>query len=180
MGRTLVEKFLQIAKKYEHEVILYSSEKNYVTNLENPDMQNFVETFQLRNNELVTEDVLDQILSMSIIDCKEEEICHYQFDSNLRLSDINVNGIKDSFDVIRVQVNKGEAVKKVLQRLNISKEQCIAFGDGMNDKEMLQVAGEGFAMENAHPDLFPYAKHITTSVTDSGIYNGLKTLGIVK
>jgi hydroxymethylpyrimidine pyrophosphatase-like HAD family hydrolase len=48
-------------------------------------------------------------------------------------------------------VNKGEAVKKVLQVLKIKKEQAIAFGDGMNDKEMLEVVGESFAMGNAHP-----------------------------
>jgi hydroxymethylpyrimidine pyrophosphatase-like HAD family hydrolase len=35
-------------------------------------------------------------------------------------------------------------------------------------------------MGNAHPDLFQYAKHKTTSVSDSGIYNGLKTLKIIE
>jgi hydroxymethylpyrimidine pyrophosphatase-like HAD family hydrolase len=44
---------------------------------------------------------------------------------------------------------------------------------------MLMTVGEGFAMGNAHPDLFAYAKHKTTAVTDSGIFNGLKTLGLL-
>jgi hydroxymethylpyrimidine pyrophosphatase-like HAD family hydrolase len=35
-------------------------------------------------------------------------------------------------------------------------------------------------MGNGHPDLYQYAKHKTTSVTDSGIYNGLITLGIIE
>jgi hydroxymethylpyrimidine pyrophosphatase-like HAD family hydrolase len=34
-------------------------------------------------------------------------------------------------------------------------------------------------MGNGHPDLFQYAKHRTTNVSDSGIYNGLKMLGLV-
>ncbi|WP_428911461.1 Cof-type HAD-IIB family hydrolase [Niallia sp. Krafla_26] len=180
MNRSLVENFVRIAKEHDHEIILFSNEKNYVTTLDRPVMQTFIDTFQLKNNEWLTEDVLDQILSISVINCKQEDRVHYQIDENLRLSDINVHGIKDSFDVIRVHVNKGEAVKKVLQRLNIKTEECIAFGDGMNDKEMLQTAGEGFAMGNSHPNLIPYAKHLTTNVTDSGIYNGLKTLGLVK
>ena len=104
----------------------------------------------------------------------------YEGDKNIHLSQVNVEGNKHAYDIIRNNVNKGEAVSKVLQRLGIKKEQSIAFGDGMNDKEMLQAVGEGFAMANAHPNLFDYANHRTTSVSDSGIFNGLKTLGLVK
>ncbi|HLT57011.1 MAG TPA: HAD hydrolase family protein, partial [Bacillota bacterium] len=74
----------------------------------------------------------------------------------------------------------GEAIKKILEHLNIPKEAAIAFGDGMNDKEMLQAVGEGFAMGNANPDLLPYAKHQTATVDESGIYIGLQQLGIVE
>ena len=143
-------------------------------------VQRFNETFQLRNNALLTKDVLDQILSMTLIHLNQSETSHYQIDDNLRFSEVNVDGARDAFDVLRLNMNKGEAVKKVLQRLQILKEQAIAFGDGMNDKEMLEVVGESFAMGNAHSDLFQYAKYRTTAVTDSGIFNGLKTLGLVK
>jgi hydroxymethylpyrimidine pyrophosphatase-like HAD family hydrolase len=70
-------------------------------------------------------------------------------------------------------------IQFVLNHLGIHKENAIAFGDGMNDKEMLMNVGEGFAMGNGHPELFKYAKYKTTSVTDSGVYNGLKLLGIL-
>ena len=117
---------------------------------------------------------------MTLIHLNQSETSHYQIDDNLRFSEVNVDGARDAFDVLRLNMNKGEAVKKVLQRLQIPKEQAIAFGDGMNDKEMLEVVGESFAMGNAHSDLFQYAKYRTTAVTDSGIFNGLKTLGLVK
>lgn len=179
MERSLVVKLLEVARECHSEMALYTSESNYFTNLEHPDLQNFAHTFQFRNNLLLTDDVLNQILGMSIINVKPSEIPHFQINDTLRLSEINVEGIKDAVDVIRTHVNKGEAIKKILHRLNINKEQSIAFGDGMNDKEMVEVVGEGFAMGNSHPDLFQYAKHTTTSVTDSGIYNGLKKLGLV-
>nr|WP_165786600.1 HAD hydrolase family protein [Heyndrickxia camelliae] len=84
------------------------------------------------------------------------------------------------FDIIRNNVNKGTSVKRVLDYLGIPIENSIAFGDGLNDKEMLCCAGEGFAMGNSHPELFKYAKHKTTDVMDSGIYNGLKLLGLLE
>ena len=180
MDRDQVVRLLEIAEEHHHEMVLYNTEKNYYTSLDHPAVQRFNETFQLRNNALLTKDVLDQILSMTLIHLNQSETSHYQIDDNLRFSEVNVDGARDAFDVLRLNMNKGEAVKKVLQRLQIPKEQAIAFGDGMNDKEMLEVVGESFAMGNAHSDLFQYAKYRTTAVTDSGIFNGLKTLGLVK
>ncbi|WP_218240597.1 HAD family hydrolase, partial [Pseudomonas sp. 2822-17] len=87
------------------------------------------------------------------------------------MSTVNVDGMREhAYDVIRESVNKGFAVQKVLDLLGFKKEDAIAFGDGMNDNEMLSLVGNGFAMGNAHPDLLPYANRETTSVTNSGIF----------
>ncbi|NWB92098.1 Cof-type HAD-IIB family hydrolase [Pseudomonas agarici] len=47
-------------------------------------------------------------------------------------------------------VSKGNALKKLAAFLNVPMSQCIAFGDGMNDVEMLTVAGKGLIMGTAH------------------------------
>ena len=47
-------------------------------------------------------------------------------------------------------VSKGEALKVVAESLNLTLENCIAFGDGMNDVEMLSMAGKGLVMETSH------------------------------
>ncbi|MFU0789884.1 HAD family hydrolase [Cerasibacillus sp. JNUCC 74] len=181
INQSTFEQFLAVAKKNNHEIVCYTSDKNYFTSLTNPVMKNFSEVFQLKNNRMLTQDVHSQILSFSLINVPPEQAKEYEILNNdFYLSEVIVNGISDCYDVIRKRVNKGEAVKKVLQHIGGKPEQAIAFGDGMNDKEMLQVVGEGFAMGNSNPDLFPYAKHRTTSVDDSGIYNGLKKLNLVK
>ena len=46
-------------------------------------------------------------------------------------------------------VSKAEAIKKLAQALNISIKDIIAFGDEVNDMEMLRLVGLGIAMENA-------------------------------
>ncbi|MDQ0220740.1 HAD family hydrolase [Peribacillus cavernae] len=80
---------------------------------------------------------------------------------------------------IRDNVNKGIGVKTFLEYLGLQRENSIAFGDGLNDKEMLAFAGESFAMGNAHTDLFSYAKNKTTDVLNAGVYNGLNSLGLI-
>ncbi|MBY7144188.1 HAD family phosphatase [Virgibacillus sp. NKC19-3] len=175
----LVHQFIQIANEHGSEIVLYTSNKNYFTSLDSSAVQQFNKVFQLTKNDVYTSNVADPIIGATVINVDTEEATLYKLEPYLRLSEVNIEGAPQSYDIIRENVNKGEAVKTILKRLNISKEQAIAFGDGMNDKEMLQAVGEGFAMENAHPDLFTYANHTTTSVADSGIYNGLKKLGVV-
>ncbi len=55
-------------------------------------------------------------------------------------------------------MSKGHALEAVAQAMGYSLKECIAFGDGMNDAEMLTMAGKGCIMGNAHQrlkDLYP-------------------------
>ncbi|GGH82313.1 Cof subfamily protein (haloacid dehalogenase superfamily) [Pullulanibacillus pueri] len=179
MDGQVIRKFIAIAKENGHEIVLYTNGKNFVTSKKSQVVKRFAEKFHIKNYEVYTEESLDEILGLTLINIKENEVSLYAED-NFHFSQVYIEGYTDSYDVIRDNVNKGVAVQKVIDLLNISPEQAIAFGDGMNDKEMLSLVGEGFAMGNGHPDLFAYAKHKTTAVTESGIYNGLKSLGLIK
>jgi len=179
MSEELVKKMVAISKEKQHEFVMYTNKKSYFANVDSPSSRNFSETFQMKYTENYTSDVADQILGITIMNVKENEKTLYQIDPSIVLAEVKVNNLKDTYDVLRTNVNKGEAIKKTLERLNITADETIAFGDGMNDKEMLQFVGEGFAMGNANPNLFQFAKHKTTSVTEDGIFNGLKKLGLV-
>ncbi|PLR95193.1 HAD family hydrolase [Bacillus sp. T33-2] len=180
MGRDSVQYILDVAKESNHEVVLYTSQKNYVTTMDSPAVKEFFAKFHLRKNDLFTQSVIDDILGITVITTGKDGHSVYQMKEGIHFSQVNIEGMQHCFDVIRDNVNKGVGVKFLLERLGIPRESSIAFGDGMNDKEMLQYAGEGFAMGNAHPDLFQYADRRTTEVTDSGIFNGLKQLGLVR
>ena len=180
MDRDIIEQYIEISNEYDHEIVFYTSEKNYFTSLDSPLVKDFIDTFELKKNELFTYDVSEHILGVTVMGLDETEPTLYELESNINLAQVNLEGLTHCYDVIRSNVNKGKAIQRVFDLLDITKEQTIAFGDGMNDVEMLQTVGEGFAMANSHPDLFQYAKHKTTSVSDSGIFNGLQKLGLVK
>ena len=72
-------------------------------------------------------------------------------------------------DVYRKGFTKGTAVQYIYERLNISKENTYAFGDGVNDMEMLELVGHGIAMGNAVEPLKQIADDITLSVSEEGI-----------
>ena len=61
-------------------------------------------------------------------------------------------------DVMNASVNKGAALRGMLEQMQVSPARCMAFGDYLNDIELLQAAGHAYAMENSHPkllELFP-------------------------
>ena len=58
-------------------------------------------------------------------------------------------------------------------------EQAIAFGDGLNDIEMLQGVGLGVAMGNGHPELKAVANHIAPALQMDGIAKVLEDLALV-
>ncbi|AOM10733.1 MULTISPECIES: Cof-type HAD-IIB family hydrolase [Bacillus] len=77
------------------------------------------------------------------------------------------------------KVSKLTAIQKVLEHLNISKSEAIAFGDGGNDIEMLQYVGLGVAMGNGGEELKRRADFVTTKASEGGIYYALKKLHII-
>lgn len=79
-------------------------------------------------------------------------------------------------DVMSPNVSKGEAIKNIQRVMNFKPKECAAFGDYLNDYEMLQEVGYGFAMANAHPDLKAIAKFVTPSNDHAGVINGIHRL----
>ena len=59
----------------------------------------------------------------------------------------------DTLEVMAMNVNKGVAVKETLEAAGLTLEDAVAFGDGMNDFELLSMAGKSFVMDNATDDL---------------------------
>ena len=69
-----------------------------------------------------------------------------------------IEGEYDSIlEIFTPEVNKGVALKTVSKHLGFKRQQIVAIGDGHNDIEMLQFAGLGVAMKDAHPDLVEVA-----------------------
>ncbi|MFB1489831.1 MULTISPECIES: Cof-type HAD-IIB family hydrolase [unclassified Thiocapsa] len=58
-----------------------------------------------------------------------------------------------TLEVMAAEVSKGAALAVVAGRMGIALSEVIAFGDGMNDREMLSLAGTGILMANADPRL---------------------------
>lgn len=74
-------------------------------------------------------------------------------------------------EIMAKDVSKGTAIVEVLKLENIKIEETIAFGDGLNDLEMLGLVGKGFIMENGSPILKEKLPHL--EIIDNNINDGV-------
>ena len=82
-------------------------------------------------------------------------------------------------EITRHDICKADGIERILKHIGAGKKDVIAFGDGLNDIEMLELANVGVAMGNGASQLKEIADVVTTSIGDDGIYNGLRQLGLV-
>ncbi|MCH5343275.1 MAG: HAD family hydrolase [Acetatifactor sp.] len=82
-------------------------------------------------------------------------------------------------EVLNRQFDKGKAVIRVCEYLHIPVEDSIAFGDSMNDKEMMETAGYSVCMENGSETLKKLADEICPSVEQDGLYHAFIRLGLM-
>ncbi len=80
---------------------------------------------------------------------------------------------KTWYDFMNINTHKGNAISFLQQKLNISNEETVAFGDNFNDIEMLADAKYSYAMEDAHKDVKKVAKYTCRDVVETlkDIYN---------
>ncbi|MEI2362465.1 Cof-type HAD-IIB family hydrolase [Priestia megaterium] len=84
-----------------------------------------------------------------------------------------------SVDVVPAGGTKANGIAKVVENLGFEQEHVFAFGDGLNDIEMLTNIPNSVAMGNAHNLAKKAARYITRPVDRDGIMHGLKMVGLL-
>lgn len=77
--------------------------------------------------------------------------------------------ISNNIEINSGDADKGTALRELCRHLKLDITRSMSFGDGLNDITMLQTAGIGVAMANAHPDLKAIADFITDTNDRDGV-----------
>ena len=81
-------------------------------------------------------------------------------------------------DIVPLNGSKAEGIKQLVNHLKEKPKRVIAFGDGYNDIEMLQLADIGVAMGNASDEVKAHADFVTKRIDEDGIYYACEQLGL--
>ena len=81
-------------------------------------------------------------------------------------------------DCMAKGVSKGAAIRQIQESLGILPEETMAFGDQLNDMEMLEQAYYSYAVGNARPEVKKAARFQADTNANYGVLKVLKLLSL--
>lgn len=75
----------------------------------------------------------------------------------------------ESIDIVLDYVDKGVAIVELANKLGLTMDQVMAFGDNLNDLHMMQVVGHPIAPENARPEILELAETVIGHHKDQSV-----------
>mgnify|MGYP003376761647 CR=1 FL=1 len=83
-------------------------------------------------------------------------------------------------EIVPKGFSKASGIRFLQDHLNISLDQCYAFGDSANDLPMLEYVIHSVAMGNSIDGLAEKTEYVTTHIEQDGIANALRHYGIIQ
>lgn len=195
-NKLLVDK---ISKVFDENNIYYNYECTDVTYMSKKMVELFIGGVNFESGNIELEKMMQEefkkfsIQDLSLYNNQDiHKICFIATDQNdvervkKQLGDDVNMVIHDIFDATTINGeliskvdNKATAIKQVIDYLGIDKKDTIAFGDSMNDYEMINFVECGIAMGNACKELKEVASRVCKSVDEDGIYYEFIELGLI-
>ncbi len=124
---------------------------------------------------------ISEIIHVSVSFINNEFVTEYFKIFKEKFPMLKVEIMQDSFgdvrwlEIAQKGVEKHKGIAEIARLEGISNENIIAFGDGLNDVEMLKKCGIGVAMKNALPEVKEQADYITSRTNnENGVIEFLK------
>lgn len=117
----------------------------------------------------------DKIVKIAILEAnaQAESRCYPVFEPIKDQAQVLLAG-PEWVDVINYTASKGTALKLIGQRHKAGFDEIMAFGDYLNDADMMTSCKYSFAMENAHPELKKKAAYVCGSNDQDGVAKTLE------
>lgn len=105
------------------------------------------------------DEVKDEIMKIAIYDPQSDiHLYEDQIRALLPKGITATTAGNEWLDIQKTGVNKGTGIKKLQKLLNLTPDECAAFGDAMNDVSLLNSVTYSYAMKNADPRIKAIAR----------------------
>ena len=172
---TAAHEFIKISRELDEVyVVLCGKNSAYI---ESNDVKFKAVVDQFYHHCEIVEDLLivkDQVLKVALFHFNDSEHKIYPFYKKFENDFKVVVSGKTWVDIMDKDINKGVALKGIKDKLGLTSHNVLAFGDYLNDYEMMQEAEYSFAMANAHEELKKVAKYRAPSNNENGVVDTIK------
>ncbi|MHC0038292.1 Cof-type HAD-IIB family hydrolase [Pseudoneobacillus sp. C159] len=172
-----MEKLTEVALRHNHPVVYMDHEDMKANVPEHDYIKVSIETLKIRHfPSFDPHYYVGRDLYQTLLFCPEDAEKQYVSE----FSDFDfVRWHPVSVDVLPKGGSKAIGIEKIASKLGIPLERIYAFGDGLNDIEMLSTVKNSIAMGNAEEKVKQVSRFVTRSVEEDGILFGLQMVGLL-
>lgn len=172
----MLEKVVNFAEERDHPLVFMNGKKMISSIDYHPDIDESLKSLKFPHPATERDFHLDNDIYQSLVFCTKEEEAQY----HEKFKDFQfVRWHRVSCDILPKGGSKASGIKKLIAKTGHSVEDTIAFGDGLNDLQMMKVAGFSVAMDNGHPETKKVASYITEHVDEDGLAKAFTHLGLI-
>lgn len=190
LTREEINSCIDIAKKYNLHVHIYTDTEAITEELKFMDLRNFILQQEKNSGSSLDVTVVDNI--KQYIEFNDVEVCKLIISAETSLADIkdeillrediSITSIKkygeykdniinkeyEYLDICPKNINKSTALDILKDYLEIDTNEIMAVGDNLNDVDMVKNSGIGVAVANAYDELKRVAKYTTENSVEKG------------
>ena len=174
-----------IARSLNYNVLFYHKENmkkvedkrthiNIVENveryIEESQYEHFLKITVCDESKLIFDRIMKRLKEIDNIDILEVE---YMSRKKFKEGTDNIDIQYYYTEVTNKNVNKWGAIQFLMDKLNIQREEVVAIGDNLNDKEMIENAGLGVVMGNSNPKMKEIANVIVADNDSEGVMHAI-------
>ncbi|HAM79998.1 Cof-type HAD-IIB family hydrolase [Ornithinibacillus bavariensis] len=171
-----LEKLIQASVKNDHPIVFMDPNKMKANVPEHPYITAGFSSLKVGTPTVDPLYYQENDIFQSLLFCEEGK--EKQYEEEFPAFDF-VRWHEVSVDVLPKGGSKAKGIEKVMEKLHIPNDRIYAFGDGLNDLEMLSTIENSVAMGNGVDEVKEVAKYITKPVDEDGILHGLKMVGLL-
>ncbi|MTH55770.1 Cof-type HAD-IIB family hydrolase [Bacillus mangrovi] len=169
-----LEKVLQASEQTKHPLVFMNHETMMATEKDHPMIRESMGSLKFHHPEVNPSFFTESEIYQTLLFCRDGEEESYR-----KYEDLNfIRWHECATDILPMGGSKAEGIKKLVERLPFEREDIYAFGDELNDLEMIEYAGTGVAMGNANQKVKDIADFITKPVNEDGILFAVRELGL--
>ena len=147
--------------------------ERYITESEN---ENFLKITVCDESQMIFSRIMKKLKEIQDIDVLEVE---YMSRKRIKQGTDDVDIQYYYTEVTNKNVNKWSAIEFLMEKLNIKKEDIVAIGDNLNDKEMIENAGLGVVMGNSNPKMKEIANVIVADNDSEGVMDAINQFVLI-
>ena len=173
----VVNELIKISREEQVHLNLYNNEIWYTERAESLEAKEYAEKTHMTPQGGPLDALAEQNCTKALFIASPERLAQLVPLVRARLGEyIDLTSAMSTFlEVLQKGVNKAWAITQIAERLELDLGQCLAFGDGLNDLEMIQSVAHGVAMQNANPTLKKCAQAIAGHHAEDGVSRYLRT-----